>query len=143
VFYNSGMGTGQDDRLSGKAYEQALSSLYSDLARQGRRVSAEEVRRAEFDLLIAHKLGKSFSNEKRQSLWAVQQSLQKKMGGSMAGFVLRAIAPNRYARRLQQFIDEAVTEYKKILTGDELEALFDMKEGETGIFLPIDPGQLK
>ena len=137
------MNIDQNDRLSEQEYGEAVRSLYLTLAKRDGPVSEEEVRHAEFDLLISHKLGIGFSRDRRKHLWNVQKNIQQKMGQSVSGFLLRSLSPNRYAQRLQKIIDEAVTEYKKILTEEEIQELFDVKDDKTNLILPIDPNRLK
>ena len=137
------MNIDQSDKLSEQEYGDAVRDLYSALAKRGGPVSEEEVRHAEFDLLIAHKLGKSFSAEIGNQLWIAQKNLQKKMARSVFDFLLRILSPARYAQRLQKITDEAVADFKCLLTTEELQELFDVKEGETNLILPIDPNRLK
>ena len=65
------------------------------------------------------------------------------MARSVFDFLLRILSPARYAQRLQKITDEAVADFKCLLTTEELQELFDVKEGETNLILPIDPNRLK
>ena len=128
------------DCLTEKEYGEALHSLYIRPASDGWPMMEEDIRRAEFYLLIDYRLGKSFPVDRRAALWAVQRDLLRKTKRSFVGHVISRLMKRDDAARLQDALDNALEKFAKLLSDEELHALFCIPDGEeVRLTLPIDP----
>ena len=65
-------------RLTDEEYEKRIVELHRGLPPMPTDEQDRQVRRMALDLAIDHRLGCDFPPERRESLWAVQQRVEKK-----------------------------------------------------------------
>lgn len=65
-------------KLSAEEYERRIVALHADGPAMPGREEDLRLRRAEFDLAIDHRLGVAFPVERRERLWAAQQSVDRR-----------------------------------------------------------------
>lgn len=100
-----------------------------------------ELRRAELDLAIDHRLGRDFPKERRERLWEVAQDVERRrlrlIGKHLLGRMLRRRqpGPEKAANRLAGWM---VDHYAEVLDERELEAFFELGGGKPA--LPFDRG---
>jgi hypothetical protein len=129
-------------RLTEREYERKIIELHKGLPPMPTKEQDEEVRRAELNLAIDHRLGRDFPPERREALWAIQQRVEKKRLRLGIKFFLRRFLAKKLARDAQDLAGYMVDEYAKVLSRAELESFFDLRKGERPV-LPIDIEQLK
>ncbi len=96
-----------------------------------------EVRRQELNLVIDHRLGRAFPEERRAALWAVQQRIEKKRLRLGMKYLLRRFANRLLARDAQALAGYAADEYATVLSPEELKRFLDLRDGQPPV-LPID-----
>ena len=62
-------------KLSAEEYERRIVALYADGPAMPGRDEDLRLRRAEFELAVDHRLGTAFPPERRERLWAAQESV--------------------------------------------------------------------
>lgn len=62
-------------KLSAEEYERRIVALYADGPPMPDRDEDLRLRRAEFELAVDHRLGTAFPPERRERLWAAQESV--------------------------------------------------------------------
>lgn len=129
-------------RLTDAEYERKIIELHRGLPPMPTKAQDQEVRRAELNLAIDHRLGRDFPPERREALWAIQQRVEKRRLRLGLKYFLRRILARKLARDVHGLAGYMVDEYGKVLNGAELESFFGLKHGERPE-LPIDIDQLK
>jgi hypothetical protein len=111
-------------RLSGAEFDRRVVALHSDLPATPSRSERNRVRRAEFDLMIDYRLGTRFPTERRESLWGVQERIERGRLALGVRYLLSGLIPGsaeagatRLARRLER-------EYASVLAPEELRMFF-------------------
>lgn len=133
------MGTdiGHGPRLSAREYERRIVELYAGLPPRPGREEEARVRRLELDLTVDHRLGRDFPKEKREALWNIQQQVEKKRIRLAFHWLAHIVSYKPLYRKANRLAGFLVDEYSKVLTKEELEAFFDLKENEKPA-LPMD-----
>ena len=129
-------------RLTDEEYEKRIVELHRGLPPMPTDEQDRQVRRMALDLAIDHRLGCDFPPERRESLWAVQQRVEKKRLWLALKYPFRRLFAKSLARGAQGLAGYLVDEYAKILTPTELNLFFNLEKGRRPA-LPIDIGQLK
>jgi hypothetical protein len=129
-------------RLSDDEYEGKVIELHRGLPPMPTKEKDEEVRRAELNLAIDHRLGCDFPPERREALWTIQQRVEKRRLRLAFKYFLRRFLPKKIARDAQGLAGYMVDEYAKVLSEAELQSFFGLRKGERPV-LPIDTDQLK
>jgi hypothetical protein len=115
-------------RLTQKEYEQAIVSLYRDAPQPGSPRDEAGIRRRELDLNIDYRLGTRFPPERREALWRVQQTLEKRRLRLAASWVASLFARQRTAGQAKRLASFVIQEYAKVLDADELARYFGEEE---------------
>jgi hypothetical protein len=129
-------------RLTDEEYEKRIIELHRGLPPMPTDEQDRQVRRMALDLAIDHRLGRDFPPERRESLWAIQQRVEKKRLWLALKYPFRRFFAKSLARSAQGLAGYLVDEYAKILTPAELNLFFSLDKGQRPA-LPIDIGQLK
>jgi hypothetical protein len=129
-------------RLSDEEYEKRIIELHRDLPPMPTEEQDRQVRRMALDLAVDHRLGRDFPPERRASLWAVQQRVEKKRLWLALTYPFRRFFAKSLARSAQGLAGYLVDEYAKVLTKAELNSFFGLEDGQRPA-LPIDLDQLK
>lgn len=124
-------------RLSTEEYESRILDLYRNLPPMPSADQDREVRRQELELMIDHRLGRNFPEDRRSALWAAQQSIEKKRLRLGVKYLLRRFTTAFFARNAQSLAGYAAEEYAKVLSPEELRRFLNLKEGDRPI-LPVD-----
>jgi len=106
--------------ISDEEYRQRVTELYRHLPPAPSKEMDLEVRRAELDLLIDHRLGCHFPPERRDALWEAQRQIDKKRVRLAFASITRALLPGRFRRGVDGLATFAVDEYGKVLSRQEL-----------------------
>lgn len=127
---------GYGPRLSDAEYQRLVVELHS-----GRTDGSEEadrrLRRGELDLRVDYRLGRDFPRERREALWQVQETIEKKrLSLAFRHFMRQMFHRLRVhdTRRLARF---AADEFGKVLSPCEVERFLGLEPGETPQ-LPVD-----
>lgn len=129
-------------RLTDGEYERRIIELHRGLPPMPTKEQDEEVRRAELNLAIDHRLGRDFPPERREALWAIQQRVEKRRLRLAFKYFLRRFLAKKLARDAQGLAGYMIDEYAKVLNEAELESFFGLQKGERPV-LPIEMEQLK
>jgi hypothetical protein len=130
---------GHGPRLSGEEYDRRVVRIHEGRPPVPSRDEDRELRRAELDLAIDHRLGRDFPAERREQLWQVAQDVERRrlrlIGKHLLGRLLRRRepGPEKAANRLAGWM---VDRYAEVLDERELEAFFELGRGEPR--LPVD-----
>lgn len=124
-------------RLSDEEYESRILSLYRSLPPMPSPAQDRGVRRQELNLVIDHRLGRGFPEERRSALWAVQQRIEKKRFRLGMKYLLRRLVAKFFFSDAQSLAAYAAEEYAKVLSPVELKTFLDLKDGESPA-LPVD-----
>jgi len=130
---------GHGPRLSGEEYDRRVVQLHEGGPPVPSRGEDRDLRRAELDLAIDHRLGRDFPAERRERLWEVAQDVERRrlrlIGKHLLGRVLRRREPGpaKAANRLAGWM---VDHYAEVLDERELEAFFELGGEEPR--LPVD-----
>jgi hypothetical protein len=131
---------GHGPRLSGEEYDRRVVRLHEGGPPAPSRDEDRELRRAELDLAIDHRLGRDFPAGRRERLWEVAKDVERRrlrlIGKHLVGRVLRRRqpGPEKAANRLAGWM---VERYAEVLDERELEAFFELGGEEPA--LPVDP----
>lgn len=118
-------------KLSHEEYTKRIIELYSNSGTG----AIQAIKRKEFDLKIDYRLGKQFPAYRRDELWEVQKSLQKK---SISLFLKLSLKKAMFRDKTlkEKALAELVTnEYSKILSKSELESF--LGEEAKDPYLPV------
>jgi hypothetical protein len=129
-------------RLTDEEYEKRIIELHRGLPPMPTEEQDRQVRRMALDLAIDHRLGRDFPPERRESLLAIQQRVEKKRLWLALKYPFRRLFAKNLARDAQGLAGYLVDEYAKILTPAELKSFFSLEKGQRPA-LPIDIVQLK
>jgi len=129
-------------RLSDEEYERKIVELHRGLPPMPTKEQDRDVRRQELELAIDHRLGRDFPPERREALWAAKERVEKKRLWLGVKFVFRKLMPKSLAKSVDALAGYMVDEYAKVLSKDELNSFFGLREGERPT-LPIDIEELK
>lgn len=129
-------------RLTDDEYESKIIELHRGLPPMPTKEQDNEVRRAELNLAIDHRLGRDFPTDRREALWAIQQRVEKRRLRLAFKYLLRRFLAKRLAQDAQGLAGYMVDEYAKVLNKAELESFFGLQKGQRPV-LPIDIDQLK
>jgi len=124
-------------RLSEEEYRRRILALYRDLPPLPSADQDRDARWQELNLAVDYRLGRSFPEERRQALWAVQQRIEKKRLRLAAKYLFRRFVSRILARHAQELAGYAAEEFAKVLSPHELRRFLDLRENEPPA-LPID-----
>lgn len=133
---------GHGPRLTDEDYDRKIIGLHSTLPTAPSREQDRAVRRKELELAVDHRLGINFPADRRETLWAIQERVERKRLRLAFKYFLRKIFTSWFVRDVRKLTGFLVDEFAKVLTKDELESFFDLQEGQRPS-LPIDREQLK
>ncbi|MDH3892696.1 MAG: hypothetical protein OEV49_16665 [candidate division Zixibacteria bacterium] len=126
-------------RLTEDEYDRKLSEIHQELASDASRVRPEDFAAREFDLLVDHKLGVDFPEEKRVSLREASMRIHEHQLRLTKRFRDGEFSPQEFAVEIGRAIPAMMAkEYSEILSPDELEQLLGIVDGQAPE-MPIDP----
>jgi hypothetical protein len=115
-------------RLTGEEYDRRIVALQEGMPSAPTAAQQRDVRRAELELAIDHRLGRDFPRERRDALWQVNRRIDRKWIRLYFKYVLRRIFTRGWARESRGLAGYVVGEYAKALNRDELRSFFGEKE---------------
>jgi hypothetical protein len=115
-------------RLSIEDYDRKIVALHVGLPPIPSQEQQRQVRRAELDLAIDHRLGLDFPSERRNALWAIQEKVEKRRGRLVFRYLLRKLLPGSVEKGASGLAGYLMAEYGKVLTREELECFFGEAE---------------
>jgi hypothetical protein len=116
------------ERLSGSEYDRRVVELHEGLPPNPPKEVQRQLRRAELELAIDHRLGRDFPPERREALWKIQEQVErrrKRLVFRLLSNIVRTGSLERAADRLAQ---DTVAAYGRVLTPAELDAFFGEAE---------------
>lgn len=119
---------GHGPRLNDEEYDRRIVALQSALPPVPSRRQRIDVRRAELDLAINHRLGRNFPAERREALWAIQNRVESKRVRLLMKHLVRRLFTRSLVRDAQGLAGYLVDEYAKVLSTNELESFFGPEE---------------
>lgn len=128
-------------RLTDEEYDRAIVALHSGLAAVPSLETRRDVRRRELDLAIDHRLGREFPHSRRDALWSVQQSVEKRRLWLAFKYLLRHTLSRKLVKDAQVLAGYLVEAYATVLTQEELEQFFGAEEARHPA-LPVDRDQI-
>lgn len=117
-------------KLSGEEYDHRIVALYADGPALPDHEETARLRRAEFDLLIDHRLGTGFPVARRERLWAAQRRLDRRrvwhllrgwlardddQSAPMTRALLRAYAEVLHEEELVEFFDLPLAKVRGVI----------------------------
>lgn len=129
--------TRHDSRISRASYEQQVVALYRERPPILDKQAQFALRRREFDLTIDHRLGLDFPPQRREALWNIQQKIEKKRLRLALWWLVKIFSSRLFYGKANQIGDFAYDEYAKVLTKEELQMFFELKENERPV-LPLE-----
>jgi hypothetical protein len=129
-------------RLTDEEYDLAIVALHSGLPAIPSLETRREVRRRELDLAIDHRLGREFPRSRRDALWAVQQSVEKRRLWLAFKYLLRRTLSRKLVKDAHALASYLVEAYATVLTQEELEQFFGEEEARHPA-LPVDRDQIE
>jgi len=133
---------GYGPRLTDEEYDRKIIELHRGLIAKPTKEQDSAMRRKELELAIDHRLGINFPIDRREALWTIQARVEKKWRRLAFKYLLRKIFSRWFVLDVKKLTGFLVDAYAKVLTKDEIESFFDLKEGQLPS-LPIDLDQLK
>lgn len=127
-------------RLSDSEYEHAVVELYRVVPSMPSREEDLEVRKKEFLLMIDHRLGIDFPEDKRKTLWVSHQNVEKRRLRLAAGKVLGCLSFRSTSDKAHSIADYLLDEYTKVIGKRDAEAFFGLGAGAAPV-LPIERGE--
>lgn len=100
------------------------------------------VRRQELDLSIDHRLGCAFPSERRELLWKIQERIERKRLWLAFRSLLSGIFSRPLVSGAQKLAEDLLREYAQVLTPEELEVYFNLRQGEQPS-LPVEGNSFK
>jgi hypothetical protein len=128
---------GHGTRLTLKEYEKHIVELYSGLPSSLSKEEKINIHQRELNLTIDHRLGQDFPKDRREALWAIQQRVEKRRFRLMFQWLLHFISYRWLYSSANKLAGYLVDEYAKVLTKEELQAFFELRENERPT-LPIE-----
>ncbi len=111
-------------RLTSGEYDQSIVELYSNPPDLPPEELDRVLRRREFDLTIDHRLGCEFPQQRREALWRVQESIERKRLSMLMKHTLRRLCGRPFPEYAKGLAGYVVAEYAQVLTDEELELFF-------------------
>lgn len=116
-------------RISDDEYDQRVVALHTSAAGYGKDRD-RELRRAELNLALDHRLGRDFPADRRRMLWEAQERTERRR----RHLALRSLLGLTRTRSIEAAADslarDLVKAYAEVLTPAELEAFFGDGAGD-------------
>jgi hypothetical protein len=128
-------------RISEQEFERKMMELVRRTPPLPSPEEDERFRRAEFDLLVDHRLGVEFPADRREQLWAVHQRANNRRIGMVFRRLLSALVPGRDAADMRALVDRTAPLYATVLSQGELERFLGVPAGQRPA-LPVDEDPL-
>lgn len=116
-------------RLSRREYERGIIALHEQPG-----LSGAQIRRAELELAIDHRLGTAFPADRREALWRIQQRLPDGPLGLIASWVTGWLSRPWLERRTARTARHLVASWATVLDAQELRDFLGERDSE-------DPGK--
>lgn len=117
-------------RLSGEEFDRRVVALHADLPSSPSRSERQRVRRAEFDLVIDYRLGMGFPIARRESLWVVQQRIERRRVALGVRHLLTRLIPGSAERGATRLARQLEREYEEVLSPAEVRWFFKDNSSE-------------
>lgn len=124
-------------RLSGAECDRKVAELYLELPDNPSAQEEQSAQRRELDLMIDHRLGIHFPEERREALWRVHGRMSRRPLRMFLAWRLGRVLPRVLAAVVRRVSSNIVDEYRSVLTPQELELFFG-KDEIASPGLPID-----
>lgn len=115
-------------RLPDAEFDRRIVALQEGLPPEPSRAQLAAVRRAEFELGVAHRLGTRFPPERLEALWKAQERIARRTGRLLLWSLLERAWRGLLSRRAQGAASAVVREYASVLAPAELEAYLGADE---------------
>jgi hypothetical protein len=115
-------------RLSGEEYERRVIALHVGLPPDPPKERQRQLRRAELDLAIDHRLGRDFPLERRRALWEIQEQVERRRKRLVFRLLLSLVRTGSLERAANRLARNTVAAYGRVLTPAELDAFFGEAE---------------
>jgi hypothetical protein len=116
------------DRLSEAEYERRVVALHAGLPPNPPKECQRELRRAELDLAIDHRLGRDFPLPRRRDLWEIQERVERRRKRLVFRLLLDIVRTGSLERGANRLARDTVAAYGRVLTPGELDAFFGEAE---------------
>lgn len=118
--------TSHGRKLTRQEYERAVVQLFQEAGGIGSTPEEQrKLRRDELNLAIDYRLGIDFPQARRDSLWQLQEEIERRrirmLVKSLAVWLLPRVMGERRAAAL---VRQLVAEYANVLSPEEMQALF-------------------
>jgi hypothetical protein len=117
-------------KLTSREYELAVVALHEEDTTSDERKNF--IRRRELDLNIDFRLGTDFPRERRELLWSVQQSIDKRMVALGISWLVDKLTPNILKTKVNRITSGCWIAYSEVLTDEELNMYFGQNEPVDG-----------
>jgi hypothetical protein len=123
--------------ISDEEYERRMFALYEGLPPIPSRHQEHDIRRRELDILIDHRLGSRFPEDRREALWVAHQNVDKRRIRTAIEAFSMSILPGGMRRATGRLAGSAAREYGKVLSQGELDQFLGTDRGQPPA-LPFD-----
>ncbi len=135
---------GHGFRLGDREYERLVVELHEGLPPMPTKAQNREIRRAELELAIDHRLGRGFPRPRRERLWAIKERVAKRRLRLAGRFIVDRLFSRKQptggqVREAEGLAAYLVDEFAKELNEEELRSFFDLEPGAKPT-LPVDFG---
>jgi hypothetical protein len=116
-------------RISNEEYDQRVVALHISAAGHGKDRD-RELRRAELNLALDHRLGQDFPADRRRMLWEAHERIERRRRRLALRSLLWLIRTRSIEGAADSLARDLVSAYAQVLTPAELEAFFDDAAGD-------------
>jgi hypothetical protein len=110
-------------RISDEEYDRRVVALHTSAAVYGKDRD-KELRRAELNLALDHRLGQDFPADRRRMLWEAQERIERHRRGLALRSLLGLMRTRSIEGAAHRLARDLVRAYAQVLTRAELEAFF-------------------
>lgn len=118
-------------RISDDEYDRRVVALNTSVDQHGKDRD-RELRRAELNLALDHRLGQDFPADRRRMLWEAHERTERRRRRLALRSVLGLMRTRSIEGAMDGLARELVRAYAKVLTRAELEAFFGNASGDEG-----------
>jgi hypothetical protein len=115
---------GHGAKLSDAEYERRIVRLYEGSPASPSAAQRRALHRAQFELMVWHRLGVDFPRDRLETLWKVQRRIERRRAWLIAPALLARFRPGRLERKAGWLARALIADYAKVLSPDELKQFF-------------------
>lgn len=115
---------GHGAKLSDAEYDRRIVRLYEGSPASPSAAQRRALHRAEFELMVWHRLGVDFPRDRLETLWKVQRRIERRRAWLIAPALLARFRPGRLERKAGWLARALIADYAKVLSPDELKQFF-------------------